>query len=167
MKRLAICFLLVFASFAFAGEAWKKFSAADGSFSVSFPLSPMVKRSNQTIKGRQVPTEMAVVGSNDRAYVAIRMDFSKFGELKGQEETFLDFGVAGLTKEKGYDILSQDKFQIKGSMGRHVVLRKEKMEQQVYVVCKGNQTIMIIAAGMPGKTDDSEAKKFISSFKLN
>ena len=54
MKRLAICFLLVFASFASAGEAWKKFSAADGSFSVSFPVSPMVKRSNQTIKGRQV-----------------------------------------------------------------------------------------------------------------
>ena len=167
MKRPTIAILFVLAaSIATAGGAWKTFNSPDGSFSVAFPATPMVKRMVQTMKGMQLPTEIAAVGSGDRAYMTVKLDYSKIPQLQGRQNDVLDFGIAGLSKDKGYQIYSQDSFQIGNNPGRHVVLRKGQAEQQVYVVCKGDQAIMIIVAAKPGQSDDQEARKFISSFKL-
>jgi hypothetical protein len=169
MKRFSLVLITtLLGALALCGDSWQSFRSADGSYSVNFPGKPMVKRGVQNFQGHKVPTETAIYGKGYRAYVVLCMDIgAAVPQARGRERDLLRFGVSAFTAGKGYKVFSDDAFEMNGHPGRHVVLHKSGVEEQFYAVAKDGQMFAIIVGGLPGKTVDQEANKFIASFKLN
>jgi len=155
-------------SVAICGDAWQTYRASDGSFTVSFPGKPTSQQGFREFKGYKFPTETAAYGKGARGYVVMRLNIAAVSpEAKSQDENLMKYGLSTFTESRGYQVYSRDTFRMDGHPGRHVVVSKNGLEQQVYLVAKDGQVFTIMVGCRGGTSVDEAANKFIASFRLS
>ena len=148
-----------------------KYSAADGSYTITFPGKPTEK--SQTVDTKVGPIKVVIetyeADKGRRAYFASSTQY-KIDPRRYDVEKGLDGARDGMARSSNATVSNETKLNYKGARGRqlYLTMKQGKAKARIYVVNagKGPTIYQTFVIDTTGKVDDAEVNSFLDSLSF-
>ena len=167
-KYLALIFLLFVLVAGCSINQWEEYISDEGKYKVDFPGNPEIKTQKVNTKIGEIQITMAMLESNNIAYMASFNDYTSEFIKNSNEKDLLDGARDGAVANVQGKLLSELIIELNNIPGREIKIEtadgKNTIIQRVYLA--GSRLYQVSVVTPKTQSFDKNINKYLDSFKI-